>query len=213
MNTDLDLRKMRTEYTKEHFNKLEALDNPIEQFEQWFQKARDNGVKEVNAMTLATVGSNRPSLRVVLLKQIFNNKFIFFSNYMGRKGREIKNNPCVSLNFFWTEMEQQIRIEGIARKTSDKISDDYFAMRDRESQIGAWASKQSEDITKEELFSRIQIFKGKFEGRDVPRPPHWGGYEVEPYYIEFWQGGPNRIHDRIVYIKDNQDWKIKRIGP
>lgn len=209
----MDIRNMRVDYRKERFTDGEALENPIEQFKDWFEKAKNAGVKEPNIMHLATVNNGKPSIRILLLKQIIGDSFVFFTNYMSRKGKDIEHNPNVAMNFYWEEAEKQIRIEGKVVKVEDKISEEYFAMRNRDSQIGAWASKQSEKMEKEELLGRIEVFAKEFEGREVPRPPHWGGYALEPDYIEFWQGGANRIHDRIVYEKVEGKWKKYRIAP
>ncbi len=209
----MDIRNMRVDYKKEEFRDEEALSNPIEQFKVWFEKAKNAGVKEPNIMHLATVKDGKPTIRVLLLKQIIGESFVFFTNYMSRKGRDIEHNSNVAMNFFWEELEEQIRIEGKVVKVEDKLSEEYFAMRHRDSQVGAWASKQSEKMEKEELLGRIEVFAKKFEGREVPRPPHWGGYALEPNYIEFWQGGANRIHDRIVYEKVEGQWEKYRIGP
>lgn len=213
MENNFDIRNMRVDYTKSSLNEKDILEDPIEQFRLWFDNAKKQGVKEPNMMSLATIRNNRPSIRIVLLKQILDNKFIFFTNYLSRKAMDIENNSHVCINFYWEECQQQVRIEGIAKKTSPAISDEYFAMRNRESQIGAWASKQSQPIKKEELESRVAIFSENFEERDVPRPPHWGGFEIDPKYMEFWQGGSNRLHDRIIYEKIDGSWKISRIAP
>lgn len=209
-----DLRK---EYTMNGLSEHEVADQPMAQFRQWFEAALDAGVPEPNAMHLSTVGEhNRPSSRIVLIKELENNGIVFYTNYHGRKGRELAVNPFASLTFFWPELERQVRIEGKVEKVSAAESDKYFASRPRGSQIGAWVSHQSEYLpTREILDEKQDAYEAQFADAPVPRPPHWGGYRMVPDRVEFWQGRPSRLHDRIVYALDktNGSWSIGRLSP
>ncbi len=190
--------------------------NPIKQFETWWQHVIESKIEEPNAMTLATsTTSGKPSSRTVLLKDIIENGFVFFTNYLSRKGNEIEQNPFVSLLFFWKELERQVRIEGKIKKISAKDSDEYFFQRPRESRIGAWSSPQSQIIENRELLQQnVEKYNAQFETQNIPRPDFWGGYIVEPYRIEFWQGRPGRLHDRLLYVlTENNFWKIERLAP
>ena len=190
--------------------------NPIKQFETWWQQVIESKIEEANAMTLATCNaSGKPSARIVLLKGIKENGFVFFTNYLSRKGKEIESNPFVSLLFFWKELERQVRIEGKIKKISEQESDDYFSKRPLESRIGAWSSPQSEVIKSRDILEKnVSDFKNRFESQNIPRPPYWGGYIVDPMLIEFWQGRPGRLHDRLQYtISKKTTWKIERLAP
>lgn len=199
------------------FNHGELLDNvpkdPLVFFEKWYNQAFQSE-KEANAMTISTVDANhKPSSRVVYLKELSDDHFVFFTNYNSHKGHDLANNPNIAASFFWKNLERQIRIEGIAKKSSNQVSDDYFASRPRTSQLGAWASQQSQELTdREELQNRMAALEKQFP-TEVPRPDHWGGYDIFPIKIEFWQGRPSRLHDRIVYEKEGETWKIYRINP
>lgn len=211
-------KKIRNERREFEFGTLDenqVPSNPKDLFEQWFKEALDKMVTEPYAFHLATISKdNRPSNRVVYLRSIEENGFVFFTNYKGKKGQDIANNPSVCANFFWAEKERQIRIYGIAQPISAEFSDAYFASRPRESQLGAWASHQSEELTNhQELSSRLTNLEQKYDGLEVPRPPHWGGYVIIPDYYEFWQGRAKRLHDRITYTKNKKNWLIKRINP
>jgi pyridoxamine 5'-phosphate oxidase len=190
--------------------------NPIKQFETWWQQAIESKIEEPNAMTLATcTASGKPSARIVLLKGITENGFIFFTNYTSRKGKEIEENPFVSLLFFWKEMERQVRIEGSIKKISAAESDEYFRSRPRVSRIGAWCSPQSTVIKNREfLQNNVEKYNTQFDSENIPRPDFWGGYMVEPNRIEFWQGRPGRLHDRLQYsLTENKLWNIERLAP
>ncbi len=209
-----DLRK---EYTMNGLTEHEMADQPLAQFRQWFEAALDAGIPEPNAMHLSTVGeNNRPSSRIVLIKELEDNGIVFYTNYHGRKGRDLAINPFASLTFFWPELERQVRIEGKVEKVSDEESDAYFASRPRGSQIGAWVSHQSEYLpTREILDEKQDAYEAQFADGPVPRPPHWGGYRLVPDRVEFWQGRPSRLHDRVVYALDETDgnWSIGRLSP
>ena len=190
--------------------------DPLLQFGKWWNEAITASIEEQNAMTLATASSDGlPSARVVLLKDYDNNGFVFFTNYDSFKGRQLEENPRACLVFFWKELERQIRITGLVRKTSDATSDEYYQSRPLGSRIGAIASPQSQVIESREWLTRRE-FKLLEEYRDKPvtRPAHWGGYCVQPVTIEFWQGRPNRLHDRIQYsLQESGEWKIERLAP
>ncbi|MHA4740551.1 pyridoxamine 5'-phosphate oxidase [Dyadobacter sp. MSC1_007] len=194
-------------------NDLDA--DPLKQFRLWFNEVIGAGISEANAMMLSTFSNGRPSGRIVLLKDLDERGFSFFTNYASKKSREMEANPQVALTFFWKELERQVRIEGRVVRTSDAESDAYFAVRPRGSQIGAWVSDQSEVIPDRAfLEEKTESFKTRFEGSEVPRPPHWGGYRVIPDYVEFWQGRPSRLHDRLAYTKQiDGSWKIERLSP
>jgi pyridoxamine 5'-phosphate oxidase len=208
------LNESRREYTKYEFDKEMAIESPFKQFEDWFEFAKKNAVFEPNAVHVSTVSNdNKPKNRVVLLKSFDQNGFFFFTNYNSNKSKEIDFNPNVCLTFFWPNIERQVRIEGFAKKVSEKISDDYFNTRPRDSQLSAWASNQSGVIeNRQKLDDSLTYFKEKFP-TIVPRPTHWGGFCVIPNYFEFWQGRANRYHDRITYKLTNNNWNINRLCP
>ena len=214
MKTNLaDLRK---EYALATLTEEDVAKNPFQQFEHWFQQVLDIEVEDANAMTLCTVNANgQPQGRIVLLKGLEEGKFIFFTNYNSHKGNEIEAHPAVSLVFYWKELQRQVRIQGSIKKISAQASADYFHSRPVESQLGAWASHQSQPLlSREELQARFDDLKNAYANKEVPCPAHWGGYAVEAQKIEFWQGRENRMHDRIVYthLADN-DWQIQRLNP
>jgi len=210
------LASMRKEYSKSSLDASSVLKNPIAQLSQWFDEAEKSEVPEPNAMNLATVSeSGRPSSRIVLLKGVEGERFVFFTNYQGQKGKELEQNPACALNFFWPALERQVRIEGIAVKVDTKISDAYFQSRPRASQVGAWASPQSTIIANREILeARAQEIELRFKDKEtLPRPNQWGGFAVEPFKIEFWQGRESRLHDRVVYTKTDNQWKINQLAP
>lgn len=190
-------------------------ENPLEQFAIWMEEAVNAQILDPYAMCISTVGADgKPSSRIVYWRDVENDGFVFYTNYDSHKGQEIEANPNVAINFHWTELERQIRIEGTVVKASPEVSDKYWSQRPRESQLGAWASAQSKAISgKEELEKGLEAANQKFEGKDVPRPPHWGGYTVHPSRIEFWQGRPSRLHDRFVYLKEGDSWKMEQLSP
>ncbi len=210
------LADLRREYSKFSLDTTTVLADPIDQFQKWFDESLKAEVPEPNAMTLATVNDmGRPSSRIVLLKGIEAKKFIFFTNYLSKKGKELENNPACALTFFWPELERQIRIEGIADRVDAPTSDAYFKSRPRGSQIGAWASPQSSVISERKLLDeRSEKMETKFKGLEqLPRPHQWGGFRIDPFLIEFWQGRTNRLHDRIQYTLIDGGWQIHRLAP
>ena len=215
MKEDLSFYRKSYEKLSLEFDNLK--DNPIEQFRDWFLNAENcEGVDEANAMVITTIELDGfPRSRVVLLKRYTDEGFIFYTNYNSQKGMSILANPKVSISFFWPFLEQQILIKGIAEKTSSNTSDGYFDTRPRGSQIGAWVSQQSSVIDeKADLEKEVKELEIKYEGKEIPRPEHWGGFLVRPTEIEFWQGRPNRLHDRMRYVlQDNFDWKKERLAP
>jgi pyridoxamine 5'-phosphate oxidase len=206
---------IRKEYTALSLKASEVDANPVDQFLSWFNMALNAEIMEPNAMTLSTIYGNKPSSRIVLLKGVENEEFVFYTNYKSSKGQQMAQNPNVSLNFFWPELERQVRVEGTVQKVDEATSDDYFKSRPRGSQIGAWVSPQSEVIIKREVLDRrLEEIELKFQNKDVERPLHWGGYRVRPNMIEFWQGRPSRLHDRIRYtLTESKNWKIDRLAP
>jgi pyridoxamine 5'-phosphate oxidase len=211
-----DLESIRKNYRLQSLFEKDVDADPIKQFEIWWGQALQSGIDEPNAMTVATSSaSGKPSARIMLLKAIKNNGFVFFSNYQSRKGKQIDDNPFVSLVFFWKELERQVRIEGVIKKISEQESDEYFSKRPLESRIGAWSSPQSEVIKSRDVLEKnVSEYTNKFGSQNIPRPPHWGGYIVNPMLIEFWQGRPGRLHDRLQYtISQSTTWKIERLAP
>ena len=210
------LAELRKNYSLGSLDIADANHDPFRQFDTWFQQAVDAKLPEPNTMTLATVDSRgRPSARIVLIKGVDERGFVFFTNYESRKGRELAGNPYASLLFYWIELERQVRVEGRIVQTSAAESDAYFASRPLGSRIGAWASNQSQVIeSRSQLETREREISLQY-GDQVPRPPHWGGYRLVPEAIEFWQGRPSRLHDRLLYTRagENGDWQISRLSP
>jgi pyridoxamine 5'-phosphate oxidase len=210
------LAELRKNYSLGSLDIADADRDPFRQFDTWFQQAVDAKLPEPNTMTLATVDSRgRPSARIVLIKGVDERGFVFFTNYESRKGRELAGNPYASLLFYWIELERQVRVEGRIVQTSTAESDAYFASRPLGSRIGAWASNQSQVIeSRSQLETREREISLQY-GDQVPRPPHWGGYRLVPEAIEFWQGRPSRLHDRLLYTRagENGDWQISRLSP
>ncbi len=214
MNANVaDLRK---DYQFQGLSETDADRNPFKQFQVWFDQALAAQLPEPNAMTVATVTkSGKPRARVVLLKNFDERGFVFYTNYHSHKGQELADNPQAAIAFWWAELERQVRIEGRVLKVSDRESDEYFHSRPFNSRLGAWASEQSQVIeSREVLEQRLQDLKTKYENQDIPRPPDWGGFRVIPTAIEFWQGRPSRLHDRLLYsLLDDGSWQIERLSP
>jgi pyridoxamine 5'-phosphate oxidase len=212
----LDLARLRLEYSRHSLSVSEIDPDPIRQFQRWFNECLVARAHEPNAMTLATCdASAAPSARVVLLKGVDERGFVFFTNFQSRKGRNLEENPRAALVFYWPELERQVCTEGDVTRTSDTEADAYFASRPRESQIGSAASPQSQVIaSRQVLEDRASALQQQFPTGSVPRPPHWGGYRLKPRRIEFWQGRPSRLHDRIEYLLDRSgQWQIRRLAP
>lgn len=210
------IKLLRNEFTSSVLEEANVSKSPFIQFAKWLQNAVDAGVMEPNAVTLATSSKEGfVDARIVLLRDFSTKGFSFFTNYNSIKGREIRHNKKACLNFFWPELQRQVRIKGTIEKLSPRASDQYFNSRPRESQIAAWASHQSEKlINRNELENRFKEYEKKYSGRNIPRPPHWGGYRLKPIHFEFWQGRMSRLHDRIVYeISRNNKWIIQRLNP
>lgn len=211
-----NIAALRKEYTKEQLD-ISSVDlDPLQQFHKWFHEVLQADIPEANAMHLSTINADgRPSGRIVLLKGIVDGKFQFYTNYQSRKGKELEANPACALTFFWVELERQVRIEGVASRVSEEQSEVYFQSRPRGSQLGAWTSPQSSIINDRKILEeRLKQMEEKFKGIDpLPKPHQWGGYEVEPFQMEFWQGRPNRLHDRIQYTKVDGKWAIHRLAP
>lgn len=213
---DISVADLRKEYTFQGLKETDADPNPFQQFRKWFDQALAAQLPEPNAMTLATATQDcKPRARMVLLKSFDERGFVFYTNYESQKGQELADNPQASLVFWWAELERQVRIDGRIEKVSDQTSDEYFHSRPLSSQLGAWASEQSQVISDRSVLElRLQTLKTEYENKEIPRPPHWGGYRVIPTEIEFWQGRPSRLHDRLLYRrKDETSWLIERLSP
>ena len=211
-----NIESMRKQYTYNSISIKEIDSNPLVEFEKWFDFATEKGIEEPNSMVLSTVSRlGRPSSRVVLLKGLIESQFIFYTNYKSKKAKDILYNSFVALNFFWSSLERQIRIEGNASKVSEEMSDSYFKNRPLESRISACVSKQSSTINnKDSLEKSILDFNRENKNlKKIPRPNYWGGYKVKPYVIEFWQGRKNRLHDRVKYSLHGKNWKYELLAP
>lgn len=215
MAENLNIQHLRKEYSGRVLDIQHVDSDPIQQFQHWFTEASRSEVAEPNAMILSTLGNHEQiHARVVLLKEIENDRFIFYTNQLSTKGKDMKVHPRVHCLFFWVELSRQIHIEGSVIPVPDAQAEAYFHTRPRESQIGAWASEQSTIIpSRQTLEDRFKEFSNKYENRSIPKPPHWGGYAVTPTRIEFWQGRPNRLHDRIQYCLNKNAWEISRLAP
>ena len=210
------LADLRKSYEKGTLDFRHASNNPLDLFQKWFYEAEEtDSIDEANAMSLTTLGNDGfPRARVVLLKDFSEEGFVFFTNYNSEKGKSLLNHSKVGLSFYWPSLERQIIIKGVAEKLSSEKSDQYFDSRPRGSQLGAHVSPQSEVIPDRKFLENLQSFlEKKYKNIKIPRPDHWGGILVRPYEIEFWQGRPNRLHDRICYYFDGIEWKSKRLAP
>jgi pyridoxamine 5'-phosphate oxidase len=212
----MNLDDLRREYTQRGLREEDLALDPFMQFGAWFDEVAQADIREPNAMTLATATPDgRPSARMVLLKGVDARGFTFFTNYESRKGGELDANPRAALVFFWVQLERQVRVEGRVERVSDEESDAYFASRPEGSQVGAWASKQSAVLPdRGPLEARYEELRAQYEGREVPRPPFWGGFRVVPETVEFWQGRVNRLHDRLRYRRQGDgSWVVERLSP
>lgn len=208
------IQNLRQDYRTANLSESDVNNNPIQQFKKWFQEAIDAKLYEPNVMTLATSDRfGKPSARIVLLKGIDDNGFVFYTNYDSKKGHNILENPQAALVFFWPELERQVRVEGLVSKVDEQTSTDYFHSRPLGSQIGAAASPQSQIINRASLEHKVEQLTAQYADAEIPRPSHWGGYLVEPTHIEFWQGRPSRLHDRIIYDLVEGSWIINRLAP
>jgi pyridoxamine 5'-phosphate oxidase len=209
------MHEFRREYSHNDSVTLAALDDPFELFAQWLQEAVRAGAREPNAMTLATCNPDgRPSARIVLLKELDPRGLVFFTNYDSPKGRELRANPRAALVFWWVELERQVRVEGDVTRLPDEESDAYFRTRPRSTQLGTWASDQSRVIAgREVIIDRMIELTQRYEGQEVPRPPHWGGFRVWPGSCEFWMGRRSRLHDRLRYVRSDAGWRCEVLAP
>ncbi|MEW6498062.1 MAG: pyridoxamine 5'-phosphate oxidase [Cyanobacteriota bacterium] len=213
---DTSVANLRKEYTFQGLSETDVNPNPLEQFKLWFDQALAARLPEPNAMTIATATlDGKPSARMVLLKDYDERGFVFYTNYESQKGQQLRENPWGAIIFWWAELERQVRIEGRVEKVSYAETEAYFRSRPKGSQLGAWVSNQSQAIeSREVLEQRLQQLKEEYENKEVPRPPHWGGFRVIPDMIEFWQGRPSRLHDRLLYQREeNGTWTIQRLSP
>jgi pyridoxamine 5'-phosphate oxidase len=216
MQQEASISSIRREYMRESLSESDVHSDPFRQFDRWWTEVLKADIDEVNAMTLSTVSAEGfPGSRIVLLKGYDDNGFVWFTNYESRKGQDLAENPRASLLFFWKELERQVRIEGFCERVSSDESDAYFNSRPEGSRIGAWASPQSRPIESREILDlNLAAISEKFSDTPIYRPPHWGGYRLKPVAMEFWQGRPSRLHDRIRYDRSNdQGWIITRLAP
>jgi len=211
----MSIADIRKDYQLKSLAESEVAKDPFAQFSIWWEEAVQSAIVEVNAMALSTVSpEGKPSSRIVLLKGYTEEGFVFFTNYTSDKGKQIEQNQYVSLLFFWKELERQVRIEGTASKIAAEESDAYFNSRPVGSRLGAWASPQSQKIADRTILDQeLEKITAQFQEHEITRPPHWGGYRVEPTRIEFWQGRSSRLHDRILYEQVDQKWQISRLAP
>jgi pyridoxamine 5'-phosphate oxidase len=206
--------KLREEFIKNTLSESDVNTDPFMQFETWMNEAIASEICEVQAMCLSTVIDQKPSSRIVYLRRLHNHKFLFYGNYESKKGKSLEQNANACLNFFWPELQRQVRIEGVVKKANDENCDNYFNSRPRESQLGAWISAQSSKLSsRQELEDKLELQRKAYEGKAIPRPPFWGGWVLTANYYEFWQGRKSRLHDRIAYESSEKKWLISRLAP
>ncbi len=211
---ELDLAHMRKTYERTELHEESVCADPVEQLRRWLDEAAAADVAEPNAMCVATVSHGQPSARMVLLRRLDAHGLVFYTSYFSRKGRELQENPRAAALFYWPQLERQARVEGMVHQLSEDESDAYFASRPRGHQLGAWASEQSEPVENRDLLDqRMRDYEERFEGEDVPRPHSWGGYTIVPERFEFWQGRPNRMHDRLEFVRESGVWSLRRLQP
>lgn len=215
MTSIRSIADLRVNYSRQQLLETDVASDPIHQFQRWFDQAVESEVPEPNAMTLATATKTGiPSARIVLLKGLDEQGFVFYTNYESRKAQDLAENPQAALVFLWHELERQVRVEGAIEKVSDAETTAYFHSRPLSSQIGAWVSEQSRVIPDREVLEQSYLsLEAKYKDQEIPRPPHWGGYRVKPYQVEFWQGRPSRLHDRLRYRLVAHEWVIERLAP
>jgi len=208
------INQLRDNFSKGSLHEKDVKIDPSLQFEVWINHAVEAEIDELQAMTLSTIMDNKPSSRIVYLRKFHNHKFWFYGNYNSKKGKSMEANPNICINFFWPDLQRQIRIEGTVKKASADNSDNYFDSRPEDSKIGAWASAQSEELnSRKELESNVKALQKKFKGKEIPRPDNWGGWVLKANFYEFWQGRDNRLHDRITYQLKGKKWEIIRLAP
>lgn len=209
------INSIRRDFANRPLDESGLRGDPFDQFAQWMEEAVNSQILDPYAMCVSTVGNDLwPSSRIVYLRDVAEGGFVFYTNYDSHKAKDIAENPFAAINFHWSELERQVRIEGGVKKITEEKSDAYWASRPRESQVSAWMSDQSQPVgSREELELRKSAILQRFEGVEIPRPIHWGGYVVVPERVEFWQGRPNRLHDRLVYLKQTNEWKVVRLNP